>query len=45
MPRQYYYAVKEGIETGVFYSWDECKNKVLGFNGAVYKKFTRKEDA
>ena len=45
MPKQYYYAVKEGVETGVFYSWNECKDKVLGYNGAVYKKFTKKEDA
>ena len=34
-----YYAVRKGLETGIFTDWDTCKEKVTGFPGAEYKGF------
>lgn len=35
-----YYAVKNGRNTGIFESWEECQKQIINFSGAVYKKFT-----
>ena len=40
-----YYAVKAGKKTGIFLTWEECKEQVNGFSGAAYKSFTSKEEA
>lgn len=40
-----FYAVREGRETGLFYSWDECKAQVNGYKGAVFKSFDSEEEA
>ena len=40
-----YYAVAKGIKTGIFTSWDEAKQYVLKFPGAIYKSFTDEEEA
>lgn len=40
-----YYAIKEGKKRGIFTSWDECKDYVSGFKGAVYKSFSSFDDA
>lgn len=40
-----YYAVKNGKKPGIYENWDDCKAQVDGFSGAVYKSFTKKEDA
>lgn len=40
-----YYAIKEGKKKGIFTSWDECKEYVSGFKGAVYKSFSSFDDA
>lgn len=40
-----YYAVKEGKRPGIYRSWDECKEQVIGYKGAVYKKFSSKDEA
>lgn len=40
-----YYAVKIGKKPGIYESWDEAKEMVVGFNGAVYKSFSKLEDA
>lgn len=40
-----YYAVKKGKKPGIYMTWDECKNQVSGFSGAVYKSFTTKQEA
>lgn len=40
-----YYAVKKGKKTGIFTSWDECKQYVNGYSKAEYKGFDRKQDA
>lgn len=40
-----FYAVKEGKKTGIYMSWDECKEQVNGYSGAVYKSFTSEDEA
>jgi len=39
------YAVKNGRANGIFKSWDECKEQVDGYSGAVYKSFVSLNDA
>lgn len=39
------YAVKKGRETGVFSTWEECKQKVHGYPGARYKSFPTLKEA
>ena len=34
-----YYAVLKGLKTGIFETWDECKESVDGYPGAQYKSF------
>lgn len=45
MPKKKYYAVKKGLQTGIFETWDECRRMVHGVAGAVYKSFESKEEA
>lgn len=45
MPKKKVYAVRKGLQTGLFYTWAECKKMVHGFPGAVYKSFETKEEA
>lgn len=40
-----YYAVRRGKATGIFGTWDECKDSVHGYPGAEYKSFGTKEEA
>jgi len=40
-----FYAVRNGKKTGVFNTWDECKEQVNGFKGAEYKSFKTLEEA
>lgn len=40
-----YYVVWEGQKTGVFSSWDECKEQVSNYPNAKYKSFASKEEA
>lgn len=40
-----YYAVRKGLKTGIFTTWDECKLNVIGYPGAEYKSFPTKEAA
>lgn len=44
MPKKYY-AVKVGMTTGVFETWEECKASVDGYPGALYKSFKNLSDA
>lgn len=39
------YAVKNGKKTGIFLTWEECRNSVEGYPGAEYKGFTSREEA
>lgn len=40
-----YYVVWKGRDTGVFYSWDECKAQVDKFQGALYKSYEDEDEA
>lgn len=40
-----YYAVKVGMTTGIFETWEECKTSVDGYPGALYKSFKNISDA
>ncbi|RKP31836.1 hypothetical protein METBISCDRAFT_22105 [Metschnikowia bicuspidata] len=44
MPRNYY-AVARGTRTGVYNSWDACKDQVLCVPNARYKKFDSQQEA
>lgn len=45
MAAKKYYAVKKGKTTGVFKTWEECRNAVEGYPGAQYKGFSALEEA
>lgn len=40
-----WYVVWQGIEPGVYNSWEECLQAVKGFRGAKYKSFTSQIEA
>ncbi len=42
-----YYAVVKGKSGGpfIFQNWNECKEEVIGFKGAIYKSFPSKQEA
>lgn len=40
-----YYAVKKGFKTGIFNTWNECKQVVNGYSGAIYKSFSTLKEA
>lgn len=40
-----FYAVKRGLKTGVFDTWEECSASVKGYSGAVYKSFKTRQEA
>ena len=40
-----YYVVWEGRDTGIFDSWDDCRDLVEGYPGARYKAFKSLEEA
>lgn len=45
MAKKKVYAVKRGAQTGIFHTWDGCKNAVSGYPGAEYKGFPTEEEA
>ncbi len=45
MAKQKYYVVWKGRKTGIFSSWDECRDSVSAFEGAQYKSFASIEEA
>lgn len=40
-----FYAVRKGLQTGIFQTWEECKQSVSGYSGAEYKSFPSLEQA
>lgn len=40
-----YYAVAKGKTPGIYFTWDDCKNQVEHFPGAVYKGFQTLQEA
>lgn len=45
MAKQKYYVVWNGVEDGVYTSWEACKAAVEGFSGARYKAFNTEAEA
>lgn len=45
MGKTKYYVVWRGKETGIYDSWNECKSRIEGFEGALYKSFNTSEAA
>ncbi|MDD3788614.1 MAG: ribonuclease H family protein [Petrimonas sp.] len=45
MKKQKFYVVWQGVEPGVYTSWDDCKAQVSGFEGARYKSFDSMAEA
>ncbi len=44
-PKPKYYVVWSGRKPGVYLTWDECRQQVLGVKGARYKGFPSMEEA
>ncbi|NMA68655.1 MAG: double-stranded DNA-binding protein [Desulfitobacterium sp.] len=40
-----FYGVRQGRKTGVFSSWEECKESIHGYSGAIYKSFFTYKEA
>lgn len=40
-----FYAVKVGLQTGIYKTWEECKANVDGYPGALYKSFKTLQEA
>ena len=40
-----FYAVKNGRNTGIFTTWDECREQVNKFPNPIYKKFSTYDEA
>lgn len=40
-----FYAVKIGRKPGIYSTWNECKEQVDKFKGAIYKSFTTMDEA
>lgn len=40
-----FYVVWKGLQPGIYESWDECRQQIAGFEGAVYKSFPSREIA
>ena len=40
-----FYAVRKGLNTGIYTNWDEAEKNVKGFPGAEYKKFSTLKEA
>jgi len=40
-----FYAVRRGVKPGVYTSWPECQEQIVGFRGAQFKKFATEEEA
>ena len=40
-----FYAVAKGNNIGIYYFWNDCKEQVIGYKGAIYKKFSTESEA
>ena len=40
-----FYAVAKGHNIGIYQFWNDCKEQVIGYKGAIYKKFTLESEA
>ena len=40
-----YYAVCTGRKPGIYYSWEECKDQIYRYSGALFKSFETRQQA
>lgn len=40
-----FYVVWNGLNHGIYHTWDECQAQIKGVKGAIYKSFESKEEA
>lgn len=40
-----YYVVKNGREPGIYETWKECQQQVIGYKGAIFKSFESLDEA
>ncbi len=45
MPKKKYYVVWKGRKPGIYGTWDECKEQIGNFTGALYKSFESETNA
>ncbi len=45
MAKSKFYVVWHGVTPGIYTSWEECKEQVIGCEGAIYKGFPTLEEA
>lgn len=45
MAKKKVYAVRKGLQTGIFHTWAECEAAVRGYSGAEYKSFSTEAEA
>ena len=45
MAKKKFYVVWKGVKPGIYSSWDDCKAQVSGFENALYKSFSTREEA
>lgn len=45
MAKKKYYAVRKGIKTGIFDTWTECQQSIMGYSNAEYKSFLTRDEA
>ncbi|KAK9761993.1 hypothetical protein K7432_018649 [Basidiobolus ranarum] len=45
IPGQKFYAVHRGRQPGIYHTWPECQAQILGYTGAIYKKFDSQAEA
>ena len=43
--RERWYAVARGLRPGIYTTWDECAQQVVGVRGAIHKSFPTREQA
>lgn len=43
--RQFFYAVNRGRQPGIYNTWDECEQQVLGYPNPRYRKFSTLSEA
>lgn len=45
MAKQKYYVVWQGVQPGIYTSWEECRKQIEGYPGARFKAFNTLEEA
>lgn len=45
MGKKNVYAVRKGVNTGIFQTWEECEKQIKGFKGAEFKGFPGMQEA